>query len=110
MKNDRRSFLQTMLAGGAYGVAANLTIARDLYAQAGGPIVIGHQCDTTGGLSSWGHWMDRAAKAACDHVNQSGGIAGRPVQYVVEDTESSPPTGARKFRSLVERSRADFVI
>ncbi len=110
MRTHRRSFLQTVLAGGAYGVAANLTIARDLFAQTSGPIVIGHQCDLTGGLSSWGYWMDKAAKAACDHVNQTGGVAGRPVQYVVEDTESSPPTGARKFRSLVERSRADFVI
>jgi len=111
MKKTRRGFLQTVLTGGAYGVAANLTIMRDLFAQpARQQIVIGHQCDVTGGLSSWGYWMDKAAKAACDYVNQSGGIGGRPVQYIVEDTESSPPTGARKFRSLVERSRADFVI
>jgi branched-chain amino acid transport system substrate-binding protein len=111
MKKPRRSFLQTALAGGVYGVSANLTIMRDLFAQtARQPVVVGHQCDITGGLSSWGYWMDKAAKAACDYVNQSGGIGGRPVRYVVEDTESSPPTGARKFRSLVERSRADFVI
>ncbi len=111
MKKTRRSFLQTVLAGGAYGVAANLTVMRGLFAQtARQPIVIGHQCDLTGGLSSWGYWMDKAAKAACDHVNQTGGIGGRPVQYVVEDTESNPPTGARKFRSLIERSHSDFVV
>ena len=38
------------------------------------------------------------------------GIAGRPVEYIVEDTETNPPTGARKFRSLVQRSNCDFVI
>jgi len=108
MPLSRRSFLETVLAGGA----ASLTITKDLFAAkpAGDPIVIGHQVELTGGFSSWGYWHDKAAKAAIDHINANGGIAGRPVQYVPEDTESNPPTGARKFRSLVQRSRADFVI
>jgi len=49
-KLSRRSFLEVALAGGALGTA-NLTIMRDAYAQASGPIVIGHHCDLTGVIS-----------------------------------------------------------
>lgn len=110
MTTTRRSFLQMALASGV--AAPTLFIAKDLMAAepSGAPIVIGHQADLTGGISSWGYWMDKSAKAAVDYVNANGGIAGRPVTYVVEDSESNPPAGARKFRSLVQRSKADFVI
>jgi branched-chain amino acid transport system substrate-binding protein len=111
MKIARRSFLQSVLAGGVLGQGLHLTFVKDVFAKpTGEPIVIGHQCDQTGGISSWGYWMDKAARAAVDHLNKTTGIAGRPVTYVVDDTESNPPTGARKFRSLVQRNNADFVI
>ena len=108
MSFKRRDFLKAAAAGAAaHGAALPLTA---LAAPKGKPIVIGHQCDLTGGFSSWGYWCDKAARAAVKHLNGNNGIAGRPVEYVVEDTESNPPTGARKFRSLVQRSRADFVL
>jgi len=74
------------------------------------PIVIGLQADLTGGISSWGYWLDKAARAAVDRVNKEGGISGRPVKLVVEDTETDPATGARKFRKLVLQDGAIFVI
>jgi branched-chain amino acid transport system substrate-binding protein len=111
MQTNRRTFMQAFLAGGVLGQGLNLTFARNLFAKpTGEPIVIGHQCDLTGGISSWGYWINKAARAAVDHLNATDGISGRPVTYVVEDTESSPPTGARKFRSLVHRNNADFII
>lgn len=105
MQTSRRSFLHTALAGGAASVA----ITRDLYAQSSGPIVIGHQIELTGGFSSWGYWHDKAAKAAAKLINDGGGIAGRRLDLVTEDTESNPATGARKLRSLVQRNRAAFI-
>ncbi|GGG39664.1 branched-chain amino acid ABC transporter substrate-binding protein [Caldovatus sediminis] len=105
MSTTRRSFLATALAGGA----ASVMLARDLYAQEGGPIVIGHQVELTGGFASWGYWHDKAAKAAAKLINEGGGIAGRRLDLVTEDTESSPATGARKLRSLIQRNRAAFV-
>ncbi len=108
-KLSRRSFLEVALAGGALGTA-NLTIMRNAYAQASGPIVVGHHCDLTGVISSWGVWHDKAAKAAVDIINQGGGIAGRKVELVTEDTESNPASGARKLRNLIQRSNAEFVV
>jgi branched-chain amino acid transport system substrate-binding protein len=108
-KLSRRSFLEVALAGGALGTA-NLTLMRDVYAQASGPIVIGHHCDLTGVISSWGLWHDKAAKAAVDIINQGGGIAGRKVELATEDTESNPASGARKLRNLVQRLNAEFIV
>lgn len=111
MAMDRRSFLKLALAGGVASQGLNLTILKDLFAKpSGGPIIIGHQCDLTGGISSWGYWHDKAIRTAIDYLNDNNGIAGRPVKYVLEDTETNAPTAARKFRSLVQRSKVDFVI
>jgi branched-chain amino acid transport system substrate-binding protein len=108
-KLSRRSFLEVALAGGALGTA-NLTLMRDVYAQASGPLVIGHHCDLTGAISSWGVWHDKAAKAAVDIINAGGGIAGRKVELATEDTESNPASGARKLRNLVQRLNAEFIV
>ena len=52
--------------------------------------MIGHHCDLTGVISSWGYWHDKCAKAAVDIINKGGGIAGRKVELATEDTESNP--------------------
>jgi len=109
-KFSRRSFLECALAGGAAAGTANLTIMKDAFAQPSGPIVIGHHCDLTGVISSWGVWHDKAAKAAVDIINQGGGIAGRKIELATEDTESNPAPGARKLRNLIQRSNAEFVV
>jgi branched-chain amino acid transport system substrate-binding protein len=109
-KLSRRSFLECALAGGAGAASANLTVIRDAFAQASGPIVIGHHCDLTGVISSWGYWHDKAAKAAVDIINKGGGIAGRKVELATEDTESNPASGARKLRNLIQRSNAEFIV
>ena len=103
--NTRRSFLETALCGGA----AYLALGQGRAAAASGPITIGHQAELTGGFSSWGYWQDKAARKAAEIINQSGGIAGRELRLVTEDTESTPASGARKLRSLIQRNRADFV-
>jgi len=106
----RRSFLGTALAGGAVAATANVTLMKDVFAQAGGPIKIGHHCDLTGVISSWGYWHDLAAKKAVEIINKQGGIAKRKVELVTEDTESNPAAGARKIRNLIQRGGAEFVI
>lgn len=107
---NRRSFLQTALAGGAIASTAYVSLARDLFAADTGSIVIGHQCELTGGFSSWGYWHDKCAKAAVKLINEGGGIAGRKLEMAVADTESNPAAGARKLRSLIQREKASFIV
>jgi len=107
-KITRRRFLETALAGGAFGTAY-LTIGSNMFAKASGPITIGHQAELTGGFSSWGYWHNKAAEKAAAIINDSGGIAGRKLNLVTEDTESNPAAGARKLRSLIQRNGAEFI-
>lgn len=109
IKLNRRSFLSHALAGGAAAGTSYLGLTKDLYGQSGS-IVLGSHCELTGGFASWGYWHDKAAKAAVALVNEQGGIAGRKVELVTEDTESNPATGSRKLRSLIERSGANFIV
>jgi branched-chain amino acid transport system substrate-binding protein len=100
---SRRTFLKA--TGGAAVVLAG---ARGSWGAE--PIVIGHQCDLTGILSEPGYWHDKGARAAIEKINKEGGIAGRPLTYVVEDTETNPAAGVRKLRKLIQENKADFVI
>lgn len=108
---SRRSFLEVALAGGAAASGAYVSLASGMsaFAQASGPIVIGHHCELTGGFASWGYWHNKCALAAAKVINDGGGIAGRKLELVTEDTESNPAGGARKLRSLIQRNRASFI-
>jgi branched-chain amino acid transport system substrate-binding protein len=89
--------------------AAAFVLPRVSIAQ-GASIRIGNQADMTGFLSIYGYAFDIGAKAAVKLINDQGGIAGRKVEYVLEDTESDVPIGVRKFRKLVESDKCDFVL
>ncbi len=100
----RRDFLKLATAG-----ASTLAMPYLSFAQAN-TIRIGHQQDMTGFLSVYGFAFDKGARAAIDRVNAAGGIAGRKVEYLLEDTESDVANGVRKLRKLVESDKADFVL
>src|SRR5690606_8429420 len=74
------------------------------------PIKIGHQQDVTGFLSFYGSSFDLGARGAIEKINAEGGIAGRPLEYVLADTTSDVATGVRQFRKLVESDGCDFVL
>ena len=74
------------------------------------PIVIGGVYDLTGPLSTHGTAGNLTAKAAIDRINKTGGIAGRQVKYIVEDSATDPATGLRKFRKLILKDKCDFVL
>jgi branched-chain amino acid transport system substrate-binding protein len=106
---NRRSLMEYALKGGVAAGAANMTILKDVFAQPSGPLVIGHHVEVTGGFASWGYWHDKCARRAVDVINAQGGIAGRKVNLVSEDTETNPAAGARKLRNLIQRMNAEFI-
>jgi branched-chain amino acid transport system substrate-binding protein len=100
---------QLMVTGGATVAVATIGTPAILKA-ADKPIVIGHQLDQTGVLASYAPWYDRAAKGAVDRINKAGGIGGREVKYVVENTASKVEVGLPALEKLVKREGADFVL
>lgn len=105
---SRRQFVKVLGTAAAASAVGSVGFPY-VWAQSKEPIIIGHQADITGFLAAYGFWYDKAARAAIEKVNREGGIAGRPVKYVMEDTASDPPTGVRKLRRLIQGENADFV-
>jgi len=92
-------------------IVAGIGFSGDLLGQAKKPpIKIGVVADKTGGLAAYGYSHEKTIRAAFAKINKDGGIAGRPVELYVEDTESKPSVGALKFRKLVETYGVDFVL
>jgi branched-chain amino acid transport system substrate-binding protein len=102
--HTRRSLLQH----GASAAAAAL-IAKPAIAQ-GTPIRIGQQIDVSAYQEVYGFAFNLSAKTAIDYINAHGGIAGRKVEYILEDTASDVPMAVRKFRRLVETHKCDFIL
>jgi branched-chain amino acid transport system substrate-binding protein len=73
-------------------------------------IVVGFQNDLTGILAIYGYWYDKTAKAVVERINARGGIAGKKIRLVTEDTESKVDVGVRKLRKLIEETKADIVL
>jgi branched-chain amino acid transport system substrate-binding protein len=74
------------------------------------PLRIGAVYDLTGALAVYGSGSNMTAKAAIERLNKEGGIAGRPVEYIVEDGATDATTGVRKFRKLVMKDQCDFIL
>lgn len=105
---SRRRFLRGAAATAA--VAATGAWPGWARSQEKDDIVIGFQNDLTGILSVYGYWYDKTARAAIARINSQGGIAGKKVRLVSEDTESNVNLGLRKLRKLIEEDRADIVL
>ena len=76
----------------------------------GPPIKIGHLADMTGPLAVYGYSNNLILSKAIEYINAHGGINGRPVELVVEDTETKVATATSKMRKLIEYHKVDVVI
>jgi branched-chain amino acid transport system substrate-binding protein len=75
-----------------------------------GPIRLGIATDLTGGLGALGHPNANAARLAVQQINDGGGLLGRPVELLIEDTATNEATGVNVARKLVQRDKVDIVI
>jgi len=58
------------------------------------PIFIGLSAPITGNYAEYGNNWKKAMDIAVERINQRGGIKGRPIQLVVEDSKSDPKDSA----------------
>jgi branched-chain amino acid transport system substrate-binding protein len=90
---SRRTVLQTAAVAG---------LART--ARASDPIKIGLPVAMTGTTAGIGAQMRRGCEFWAKQVNAKGGLLGRPIELVIEDTGGNPATAVRKVQEMVERS------
>ncbi len=119
MRISRRSAIKTAgaLAGaslaGVAGGAVPSALAPQALAQSTGsgekPIRIGFQVHRTGIGAAYGRWYERTTAAAVKLINETGGIAGRPIELVAEDDGTDPKRGAEVVEKLATHHKVDFI-
>ena len=102
---DRRSALKL---GAGVALASGLGMPALVRAQEG-PIVIGHLTPMTGFLGTLGQWAVDGIQMAADEINAEGGINGREVRVISEDS-INPEQGATKAQRMLEQDGVDFLM
>jgi len=101
---------RTVLKGGlaAMGASAAGGFIPQALADAA-PIRIGLQAHLTGIGASYGHWYQKVSEAAVKTINDGGGIAGRPIELVIEDDATDPKRGSEIIEKFASQHKVDFV-
>jgi len=103
---DRRTVLKAGAAIGALQVASPFIIA----ARGETPVRIGMVDPLTGVYAAPAQNEVMGARLAVDEMNAKGGILGRPVELLVEDSANDVGTGVQKARKLIDRDQVNFII
>ncbi len=64
----------------------------------------------SGNYADLGAAERRGITMAVEEVNAAGGVLGKQVRMIVEDTETNPAAGARKAQKLIERDKVHFML
>lgn len=104
---DRRHLMRIGAAAGAAGILASSTSAM---AASDGPVKIGMLDPHTGTYAANGGDEIRGAKMAVEQVNKAGGVLGRPLQLMVEDSQGLPGPAISKAQKLLSQDKVDFLI
>jgi branched-chain amino acid transport system substrate-binding protein len=72
-------------------------------------IKIGHLTPLTGFLGAIGSYAQLGARLAAEELNQSGGILGKPIDLISEDSVN-PATAATKAQRMIEQDGAAVLV
>ncbi len=103
---ERRRLLKAGLASAAVQMASPFLIN----ARGEEAIKIGMIEPLTGVYAHLAKAEVAGAELAAAEVNRSGGILGRQVQLLVEDSANEIAVGVAKTRQLIDRDHADFIL
>ncbi|HXZ01880.1 MAG TPA: ABC transporter substrate-binding protein [Stellaceae bacterium] len=101
----RRSILKASAAIGALQFASPFIIR----ARGEVPVKIGIVDPLTGSIAALAQSEVEGAKYAQAEINQKGGILGREVELLVEDSANDVGTGVQKTRKLIDRDQVDVI-
>lgn len=75
-----------------------------------GPIKIGVIVDQTGPLSFVGQANANVARMVVGDINAKGGLLGRPLELILEDSATDDAVAAAKAAKLVEQDHVDVIV
>jgi len=101
---------RTLLKASAAAAALQVTSPFIIRALGDTPVRIGLVDPLTGVYAAIAQSEVEGAKLATEQVNKKGGILGRPVALLVEDSANDVGIGVQKTGKLIERDQVSFII
>jgi ABC-type branched-subunit amino acid transport system substrate-binding protein len=74
-----------------------------------GPVKVGLLAPKTGALMEVGLSFERVAITAVANINDKGGVNGRDLELIVEDTETTAANGGPRLQALIDQGVAAVV-
>ena len=68
-------------------------------------VIFGTHTDLTGPIAIWGVGIVNGARMRIDEINEAGGIHGRTIRYIVEDTQYQVPRAISAANKLINRDK-----
>ena len=102
----RRSVITATAAAGFAQLASPFIIA----ARGETPLRIGMIDPLTGAYAALARNEVVGARLAAERLNAAGGLLGRQIELLVEDSANDVGTGVQKARKLIDRDHVDFLI
>jgi branched-chain amino acid transport system substrate-binding protein len=101
---------RTVLKGAAAAAALQLASPFIIKARGETSLRIGMVDPLTGVYAAVAQNEVMGAKLAAQQINAKGGILGRPIELLVEDSANDVGVGVQKARKLIERDQVSFLI
>jgi branched-chain amino acid transport system substrate-binding protein len=95
---DRSQTLQRMICPKI--LLAGVTVMLTCLARSAEPLKIGMVSTLTGPSAETGRYETQGAKLAAEEVNKAGGVLGRPIELVIEDSQTTNPGAVLAFSKL----------
>ena len=99
-----------VLQGAAAIAGAQLAAPFLLSARGEVPIKIGMTDELTGAASMLGSSEVHGATLAVEQINAKGGVLGRPLQLLTEDSANDTGTGVQKAIKLIDRDKVNVLL
>jgi branched-chain amino acid transport system substrate-binding protein len=107
---DSHDFTRRTLLKGAAGTTALIGIGMPAIVKGQADVIrIGHLTPVTGFLGPLGEFAQMGVRLAADEINAAGGVLGRKIELVIEDSVN-PQTASAKAERLIERDRVAMII
>lgn len=103
---DRRRFLQAVSAAGLAGPLASGGAS----AQGKEPLKIGVTMPLTGSQAGYGADFIIGMRQSLKDINDAGGVAGRPLELVVVDTQADPALGINAMNRLINVDKVPVIL
>tara|TARA_B100000676_G_C18055877_1_gene834381 strand:+ start:116 stop:1321 length:1206 start_codon:yes stop_codon:yes gene_type:complete len=73
-------------------------------------ILIGSHTDLSGPIAIWGVGATNGARMRIDEVNKNGGVHGRQIRFIVEDSQYQVPQAIRAANKLIHRDKVFAIL